>query len=100
KCFALISERGLSNSELVTIESVLGGSYLKDHGVIHVNCVNVLRRSPLEEEMQVKYDRVIKNLLLDNIRVEMKSMGEETMLLEDKRSRIDRIYDWYLKKTL
>lgn len=100
KCFALINEHGLNDSELITIQSTLGGSHLKDHGVIHVKCASLLRRNPLRDEDQPKYDHLIKNLLLDYIKAEMKSMGESTMLLEDKRSLMSKIRDWYLMKKL
>lgn len=100
KCFALISELGLNHSELVTLQSTLGGSHLKDHGVIHINCVSMLRMKPLSEEVQPKYERLIKKMLLDYVEVEMKSMGESTMLLEDKRGVFEKIHDWYLMKKL
>lgn len=100
KCFALINEHGLNNSELITIQSVLGGSHLKDHGVIHVKCASLLRRNPLKDEVQPKYEHVIKKMLLDYVRSEMESMGESTMLLDDKRGLFSKIRDWYLLKTL
>lgn len=100
KCFALINEHGLNNSELVTIQSTLGGSLLKDHGVIHVKCASLIRRNPLRDEDQPKYEHIIKKLLLDYVEAEMKSLGESTMLLEDKRSFSEKVYDWYLMKRL
>lgn len=100
KCFALINEHGLNEAEKIIIQSLLGGSHLKDHGVIHVNCVSVLRRTPLNEEFQVKYDRVIRNFLLKIIKDELKSMGESTMLLREDRSILEILYDWFLFKRL
>lgn len=100
KCFALINEHGLNESEKVVIQSLLGGSHLKDHGVIHVKCVSVIRREPLEEKAQPKYDRAVKRYLLKIIEDEIKSMGESTMLLKEDLNIFERIHDWILLKIL